>query len=133
MMRERYLQIKSEPDDAISSAACQTANELNSKLIVAFTESGSSAGRVSRYRPKARIIALTPWPEVEKRLTLRWAVFPFIVKDLENVEDFFSIGESQASKILGESMEGTVVLVGGTPIGVPGSTNLLRILKLKQN
>ena len=56
-----------------------------------------------------------------------------IVKDLENVEDFFSIGESQASKILGESTEGTVVLVGGTPIGVPGSTNLLRILKLKQN
>ena len=133
MMRERHLQLKSEPDDAISFAACQTANELNSKLIVAFTESGSSAGRVSRYRPKAKIIALTPWPQVEKRLTLRWAVFPLIVKDLENVEDFFSIGEFQASKILGESTEGTVVLVGGTPIGVPGSTNLLRILKLKQN
>ena len=133
MMRERHLQLKPETDDAISFAACQTANELNSKLIVAFTESGSSAGRVSRYRPKARIIALTPWSEVEKRLTLRWAVFPLIVKDVRNVEDFFSIGESQTRKIIGESAEGTVVLVGGTPIGVPGSTNLLRVLNLKQS
>ena len=132
MMRERHRQLKSETDDAISFAACQTANELNSKLIVAFTESGSSAGRVSRYRPKAKIIALTPWPEVEKRLTLRWAVFPLIVKNVRNVEDFFSIGESQTKKIIGESAEGTVVLVGGTPIGVPGSTNLLRVLNLTQ-
>lgn len=132
MMRERHLQLKSETDDAISFAACQTANELDSKLIVAFTESGSSAGRVSRYRPKARILALTPWPEVEKRLTLRWAVFPLIVKNVRNVEDFFSIGESETRKIIGESEEGTVVLVGGTPIGVPGSTNLLRVLNLKQ-
>ena len=130
MMRERFLQLQSVTDDVISFAACQTSNELSSDLIVAFTESGSSAGRVSRYRPKAKILALTPWENVQNRLTLYWGVFPVIVANVSDVDEFFTVGEIESKKVLGDDPNGTVVLVGGTPIGMPGSTNMLKVLTL---
>ena len=129
MMAERFSQLEALTDDVISFAACQTSNELASDLIVAFTESGSSAGRVSRYRPRAKILALTPWEHVRNRLTLRWGVFPVIVANVADVDEFFSLGEMECRKVLGLK-GGNVVLVAGTPIGVPGSTNLLRVLNL---
>ena len=130
MMEERFLQLESKTDDAISYAACQTSNLLGSKFIIAFTESGNSAGRVSRYRPESRILALTPWEEVCRVLTLRWGVYPVIVDSPTDVDDFFTVGEKEARKYMGEDKKGTVVLVAGTPIGVPGSTNMLRVLQL---
>ena len=130
MMRERFQQLQVVTDDVISFAACQTSNELGSELIVAFTESGSSAGRVSRYRPRSRILAITPWERVQNRLTLYWGVFPVIVDKVSDVEEFFSIGEIESRKVIGSQSDGTVVLVAGTPIGVPGTTNMLRVLDL---
>ena len=129
MMEERFSQLEAVADDAISFAACQTSNELASDLIVAFTASGNSAGRVSRYRPRAKILALTPWEHVRNHLTLRWGVFPVIVGKVSDVDEFFTLGELECRKILGDQ-KGNVVLVAGTPIGVPGSTNLLRVLNL---
>ena len=128
MMMERFRQLGPDTDDAIGFAACQTSNHLNSSLIVAFTESGSSAGRVSRYRPRARILAVTPWEGVRNRLTLFWGVFPIIVGKVSGVDEFFSVGERESRRILNNG--GNVVLVAGTPMGVPGSTNMLRVLDL---
>jgi len=130
MMEERFLQLESKTDDAISYAACQTSNLLNSRFIVAFTESGNSAGRVSRYRPESRILALTPWEEVCRVLTLRWGVYPVLVESPTDVEEFFTVGEEEAKRFMMKDKKGTVVLVAGTPIGVPGSTNMLRVLQL---
>ena len=130
MMEERFLQLESKTDDAISYAACQTSNLLNSEFIVAFTESGNSAGRVSRYRPESRILALTPWEEVCRILTLRWGVYPVMVETPIDVDEFFTAGEKAARKFMTDGSKGTVVLVAGTPIGVPGSTNMLRVLQL---
>tara|TARA_B100001245_G_scaffold181952_1_gene140027 strand:+ start:191 stop:1645 length:1455 start_codon:yes stop_codon:yes gene_type:complete len=130
MMEERFLQLESKTDDVISYAACQTSNLLGSKFIIAFTESGNSAGRVSRYRPESRILALTPWEEVCRVLTLRWGVYPVIVDTPTDVDEFFTVGEKEARKFMAGDNKGTVVLVAGTPIGVPGSTNMLRVLQL---
>ena len=130
MMGERFLQLESKTDDAISYAACHTCNLLNSRFIVAFTESGNSAGRVSRYRPESRILALTPWEEVCRVLTLRWGVYPVLVESPTDVEEFFTVGEEEAKRFMMKDKKGTVVLVAGTPIGVPGSTNMLRVLQL---
>ena len=130
MIAERAKSLENKTDDAIGFAACQTSNQLNSSLIVAFTESGRSAGRVSRYRPKAKILALTEWTDIQRRLTLRWGVVPVIVSGLESVEDFFSIGQKKSQEFLEASDGGTVVLVAGTPLGEVGSTNMLRVLQL---
>ncbi len=122
--------LEAKTDDAISFAACQVADQIDAGMIVAFTESGISAGRVSRYRPRAKILALTPNKEIQRMLSLRWGVFSVIVDGVSDVEDFFLVGEQEATKILGDGSYSQVVLVAGTPIGVPGSTNLLRVLAL---
>jgi pyruvate kinase len=129
MMNKRYEQLEPEVDDAISFAASQTSNTLDASLIVAFTETGVSAGRISRYRPKSKILALTPSQKVRNSLTLYWGVFPIVVNRLEDVDDFFIIGEQESENVLDETPH-IVVLVAGFPLSTPGSTNMLRILSL---
>jgi pyruvate kinase len=114
--------------DAISYDAVRTAFQIEADLIVTFTEAGGSAGRVSKYRPKAKILALTANEEIQRRLTLRWAVVSIPVSDVENVEDFFAAGSWYSKQVAGLSVGDTVVLVAGVPIGISGSTNLLRVM-----
>jgi pyruvate kinase len=61
---------------------------------------------------------------------LYWGVFPIIVNKVSDVEEFFSIGEIESRKVIGSQSDGSVVLVAGTPIGIPGTTNMLRVLNL---
>ena len=75
-------------------------------------------------------MALTQWEDIQRRLTLRWGVVPVIVRGLESVEDFFSIGQRESENFLQNDSKGTVVLVAGTPLGVAGSTNMMRVLEL---
>ena len=128
MIVEKRRHLVPQTDDAISYNACQTAQQIGAGLIVAFTESGSTAGRVSRYRPMAPILALTPGDAVLRLLTLRWGVTPVTIPPIENVEDFFAIGERMAKQEAGLEPGSLVVLVAGLPIGVKGGTNLLRVL-----
>ena len=127
---EKRQYLKPETDDAISYDACQTAYQLNASLIVAFTESGGTAGRVSKYRPKSSILALTSTSKVQRLLTLRWGVNPVIVPKITNVDDFFAMGEEFAVKMNGLKSGDLIVLVAGLPIGVQGGTNLLRVLNI---
>ena len=117
-------------DDAISFAAVRIAQQLDAALIIAFTESGSSAGRVSKYRPKSPILALTPYERIRRRLTIYWGTIPVTVAPFLSGEDFFEIGEEQARKINGVRPADSVVLVAGLPMGVQGSTNLLRVMTI---
>ena len=130
MIVEKRHQLEPTTEDAISYDACQTAQQLNASLIVAFTESGSTAGRVSKYRPMTPVLALTPSRIVQRPLTLRWGGTPVIVPSVRTVDDFFAVGEEKANEIEGVDFGSTVVLVAGLPIGVPGGTNLLRVLSL---
>ena len=95
-------------DDAISFAAVRTAQQLDASLIIAFTESGSTAGRVSKYRPGSRILALTPYERTRNRLTLYWGTIPVICAPLESGEDLFQIGEEQARRIPGVAKGDTI-------------------------
>ena len=130
MLMQKSRQLENQTDDAISYDACRTAFQLNASLIVAFTESGSTAGRVSKYRPMPPILALTPSERVQRRLTLRWGVTPITVDHLRTVEDFFRLGEEHAVKAKGLEPGSRVVLVAGVPIGVSGGTNLLRVMTI---
>ncbi|MDP6063828.1 MAG: pyruvate kinase [SAR202 cluster bacterium] len=128
MIVEKRDQLQSQTDDAISYDACQTAQQLGAALIVAFTESGSSAGRVSKYRPLPPILALTPSRRVQRHLTLFWGVTPVTIPEVHTMDEFFDVGERMAAMKGGASPGSLVVLVAGVPIGVRGSTNLLRVL-----
>jgi pyruvate kinase len=127
---EKRLQLQPQTDDAISYDACQTAQQLNASLIVAFTESGGTAARVSKYRPMPPVLALTPSEAVQRRLTLCWGVTPVTIPELGSVDDFFALGEEKAKEVAGVEEGSLVVLVAGLPIGVTGGTNLLRVLTI---
>ena len=130
MIVEKRGQLEPHTDDAISYDACQTAQQLKAALVVAFTESGGTAGRVSKYRPMPRILALTPSKKTQRRLTLFWGVDPVIVPRLYSVDDSFALGEEMATKVGGVSSGSLVVLVLGLPMGITGGTNLLRVLTI---
>ena len=132
MIIEKRHQLLSQTDDAIAYDACQTAYQINASLIVAFTESGSTADRVSKYRPQTHILALSPSEATSQRLTLRWGVTPMTVPQFETVDELFAIGEEKAANTPWVDPGSRVVLVAGLPIGVPGGTNLLRVLTLSE-
>lgn len=128
LLEERSGHAENKVDDAIAYNACHTAQQLSSKLIVAFTESGSTAGRVSKYRPQAHIIALTSTERVQRRLLLTWGTTPYVVPSFDQVDGFFDLAEQYAKEAAGLRKGQPVVLVAGLPIGVSGGTNLLRVL-----
>ena len=127
---DKFEHLQPQTDDAISYNACHTAYQLDAALIIAFTESGGTAARVSKYRPVSPILALTPNEKVQRRLTLAWGVVPITVSQVRTVDDFFRLGEDAAVRICGVAPGGLAVLVAGLPIGVPGGTNLLRVLTI---
>lgn len=129
IIRERWSE-EQQTDDAISYGAVRTALQLNASLIVAFTELGGTGGRVSKYRPKQAILALTPDDATQRRLTIRWGVIPIVVTGLETVDDFFETAESQAVEIFDVKPDSNIVLVMGFPMGISGGTNLMRVMKI---
>ena len=133
ILDEKRRDLQPQTEDAISYDACQTAQQLNAALIVAFTESGGTASRVSKYRPRTPILALTPSEQVHRRLTLTWGVSSVTIPRIESVDDFFDLGEKEAARVAGVEPGSLVVLVAGLPIGVTGGTNLLRVLTISSS
>jgi pyruvate kinase len=117
-------------DDAIAYNACQTAHHLGASLIVAFTESGGTAKRVSKYRPQTPVLALVHNERTRRSLTVTWGVQPVTTGSLERTDDFFDRAREEAVRRAGLKKGRLVVLVAGVPIGLPGGTDLLRVLTI---
>jgi pyruvate kinase len=131
MLAEHGRWLEQKTDELISYSACHTAQSLGAAALVAFTQSGSTAGRVSKYRPRMPILAITTDAVVVGRLMLRWGVYPFQIAGPSSVEELFATG-AKLSKELGLAKTGDfVVITGGIPIGVAGSTNLLKVEKMQ--
>ncbi len=127
MLRERSIWPGSQTDEVICYDACHTAQQLGAAAIVAFTQSGSTARRVSKYRPRMPIIALTPSEVVCGKLVLSWGVQPFQTADSSSLDESFAMG-TRIAKNLGVAKPGDlIVITGGIPIGVSGTTNLLKV------
>jgi pyruvate kinase len=130
MLAQRSKRIKQETDELISYGACNTAGALGAVAIVAFTQSGSTARRVSSYRPRVPILAITPDKMVSGRLLLHWGVYPFEAKESSSLDEVFAIGARLAKELVLAKAGDLVVITGGVPIGVAGSTNLLKVEKI---
>jgi pyruvate kinase len=130
-LAERAADLERQTDDAIAYAACHTSGQLGARAILAFTESGSTAWRVCKYRPRVPIVAITPSDRVQRKLALAWGVIPCSVRPVANVDELFSRGSALA-KELGLARKGElVVITGGVPIGVMGTTNLLKVQEVQ--
>ena len=126
-LSEKKIWFEQRTEELISYNACVTAHSLDARAIVAFTESGSTAGRVSKYRPRMAIVAITPEEVTCRRLILHWGVEPVPIAMPSSVAGLFATA-SRIAKKLGLAKPGDlVVITGGIPLGVGGTTNLLKV------
>jgi len=117
-------------NEVIAEAICHAAEELHLKVVAVFTEKGSSAGLVSKYRPRAPIVAFSPIQETRRRLALYWGVLP---RSMSAVHDIDRLAATAEKRLLEEKLvkRGDIIgVVAGTPIGTTGSTNLMRLLRI---
>ena len=130
LIEERSTWVKPQTDELISYDACYTASRLGAAAIVAFTESGSTAQRVSKYRPAMPVLAITPNESVCGKLMVCWGVQVFHIERPPALDDLFTTA-AKLCKELGIAQSGDLIVVtGGIPVGVAGTTNLLKIEKV---
>ena len=116
--------------EAIAEAICYAAEELNLKAIAVFTESGSSAGLVSKYRPRAPIVAFSPVQEARRRLSLLWGVLPRTIKRVHDIDQLAKVAEARLTEEHLVKRGDIVGIIAGTPLGTTGSTNLMRLIRI---
>jgi len=131
MLLDKGADLEPQTDDAISYAACHTAHQLGAAAIVAFTTSGSTARRVAKYRPGIPILSATPSPKQRRRLLLSWGVYPYEVAEPSHVTDLLAQG-ARLSLETGVARKGDlIVITAGIPIGIAGTTNLLKVERVE--
>ena len=118
---------QTDTTEAIGQAVGHTAKNLNIGTIVAATESGFTARMISKYRPKADIVAMTFSEETALNLTLKWGVQSFVAEKPETTDDMFN----SAARFVVEkefAKEGDLIIItAGVPVGESGTTNLMKI------
>ncbi len=126
----RQRQIWREPGEigsAIAHAAADSANELNARVIIAFTESGTTALRCSKARPQVPVIAASPNEDVLRKTQLYAGVIPLLVEHGRDTDHMFANATEAAVKGGFVRPGDRVVIVAGVPVGLAGQTNLLKV------
>jgi pyruvate kinase len=117
--------------DAIAAAARQVAHTISAAAICAFTASGSTALRVARERPEAPIIGLTPSTTTARRLAVVWGAHAVTVPDVISMTDTVNTA-TRIARAEGFASSGQeIIVIAGVPFGQPGTTNALRVARVK--
>lgn len=113
--------------DAISHATVQVATELEAAAIITPTHSGWTARMVAKHRPQAPVIAITTSAVVARRLNLLWGVIPIVGTPIATTDDLIEGSVKRA--LQGNLIKNgdLVVITAGIPVGVPGTTNVLKV------
>lgn len=121
------FQLQPSITNAISHATCTTAMDLHASAIVTVTESGHTARMISRFRPACPIIATTSNPKVQRQMALVWGVSAYLVDNAKSSDDLFDMSVKIAEESGIAKTGDLFVITGGSPIGVSGTTNLLKV------
>ncbi|HEY0829441.1 MAG TPA: pyruvate kinase [Bacilli bacterium] len=113
--------------EAISQSVANSALDLNARAIITATESGYTARMVSKYRPKAPIIAVTTIDQVMRRLCLIWGVSPVKGGTVNTTDEMFEMAVDTGIKMGLVNLGDLVVITAGVPVGRSGTTNLIKI------
>jgi pyruvate kinase len=117
--------------EGIARAACAVAKEVGAKLLVAFTESGSSARFVSKARPLVPIVAFSPNEGTRRKLSLYWGVVPRYIEQLRDPDQMVERANDFVIANGFGSPGDKIVAVFGAPTGVSGTTNSIRVRVLE--
>lgn len=127
ILREKSIIKDSSITNAIGHATCTSAQGLKATAILTPTSSGYTASVVSTFRPKAPIIACTSSDRVARSLSLSWGVTPLVKRHIESDGEIFNVAIDAAIKKELIKEGDLIVITAGVPVGVGGTTNMLRI------
>ena len=114
---------------AISRACCTTAMELEAKAIVTVTQRGITAKAVARFQPGCPILALTVDEKTRRLLALVWGVETALVPVVDSTDKLLNLARSMAWELGYVEEEDLAVVTAGIPVGISGSTNLIKVLR----
>ncbi|WP_371361443.1 Pyruvate kinase [Sporomusa rhizae] len=121
------IQSQRTTTDAISHATAQISHELGAAAIVTSTQTGYTARMVSKYRPHATVVAVTPCAKTVRRMLLLWGVYPILGPSFNNTDEMVHSAVSSSLKA-GVVKDGDLVVVtAGVPAGTSGTTNMIRV------
>ena len=122
-----HINISKNITDAISYSTVSAAHSLGAAAIITITKSGHTSRMVSRYRPQCMIIASTPLEKVYNQLALSWGVFPVHAEEATTTDEIFqnSVENAFAEGLVKNG--DLVVITGGMPVGISGTTNMIKI------
>lgn len=129
MLEQRGTVMQLTVTDAISHAVCTAARDLGAAAILTPTASGHTARMVSKYRPQAPIIAVTPTEKVLRKLALIWGVQPLFISEMTSGATDEMVNRAVEVSLASGLIEGgdLVVITAGVPVGVHGTTNLMKV------
>ncbi|MCL7366941.1 MULTISPECIES: pyruvate kinase [Streptomyces] len=112
---------------AVARAAAEIGDFLGAKFLVAFTQSGDTVRRLSRYRSPIPLLAFTPEPATRSQLSLTWGVETFLGPHADSTDAMVDQVDELLTRY-GRCEKGDVVVItAGSPPGVSGTTNLVRV------
>ncbi|WP_436739004.1 pyruvate kinase [Streptomyces sp. BBFR102] len=112
---------------AVARAAAEIADFLGARALVAYTKSGDTARRLSRYRAAQPILAFTTDEATRNQLTLSWGVESHVVDYVDNTDAMVDQVDEELVGLKRFNDGDTVVMTAGSPPGVPGTTNMVRV------
>lgn len=114
----------------IAKAAAEVAERVGAKYLVAFSQSGDTPRRLSRYRSVIPVLAFTPVPAVRSQLAMSWGIETFLADPVEHTDEMVMQVDRALLDIGRVEIGDLVVIVAGSPPGIAGSTNALRIHRM---
>ena len=117
--------------NAICDAACTTARDIGAEALIAVTKSGTTARRMSKFRPRQTIVAATPVQKSFHQLALSWGVLPVLARYQNDTDALFLHAIDCAKQIDVVKKGDAVVISAGVPLSIEGTTNLLKVQIVK--
>ncbi|MFE6283961.1 pyruvate kinase [Streptomyces sp. NPDC057877] len=112
---------------AVARAAAEMGDFLGARFLVAFTQSGDTARRLSRYRSPIPLLAFTPDPATRSQLSLTWGVETFLGPHVDSTDAMVDQVDELLTKYARCEQNDTVIITAGSPPGMSGTTNMVRV------
>ena len=130
---ERYLKLINEDStisQSVAYASCVLAEHLHASAIVASTKSGFTAKQISRFRPRSRLVALSPDKAALRGLALYWGCYPGFVDVPKNTDDMIEKVAESALETGAVKPGDLIVITAGHPVWVEGTTNMMKVKRI---
>lgn len=133
--RKKFLNIEipeyANVTNAISHASCTTAHDLMAAAIITVTKLGKTARMLSRFRPEMPIIACSPEISSCRHMNMSWGVFPVLIPEMTGTDELLETAVNAAKEHGCVQPGDLVVITAGIPLGVSGTTNMLKVQEVE--